>query len=165
MEEGDADGNVNPFQSREVYNFGRRLGKNVVYLVYEQENHGVPRPGSRMDYARRQLEWFGHYLRGDPAPAWISEGETYQARERVLKDRDRCPWSRHAHASRSADDSRRYVAAVAKRGLAPPVHERKAPRKGAGGALCTSPKHVSKPSLAQESKSKVTRSLLDVIVI
>ena len=27
LEEGDSDGNVNPFQSQEVYNFGRRLGK------------------------------------------------------------------------------------------------------------------------------------------
>jgi dipeptidyl aminopeptidase/acylaminoacyl peptidase len=85
LEEGDADGNVNPFQSEEVYNFGRRLGKNVVYLVYEQENHGVARPESQMDYARRQLEWFGHYLKGDPAQTWITEGESYQARQRILK--------------------------------------------------------------------------------
>lgn len=85
LEEGDADGNVNPFQSQEVYNFGRRLGKNVVYLVYEQENHGVARPESQMDYVRRQLEWFGHYLKSDPAPAWISEGESYQTRQKLLK--------------------------------------------------------------------------------
>ena len=50
LEEGDADGNVNPFQSQEVYNFGRRLGKNVVYLVYEGENHNVARPESQADY-------------------------------------------------------------------------------------------------------------------
>jgi dienelactone hydrolase len=86
LEEGDADGNVNPFQSQEVYNFARRLGKNVVYLVYEGENHNVARPESQADYTKRQLEWFGHYLKGEPAAKWITEGESYQARQRILKD-------------------------------------------------------------------------------
>ncbi len=85
LEEGDADGNVNPFQSQELYNFARRLGKNVVYLVYEGENHNVARPESQADYLHRQIEWFGHYLKGEPAAAWISEGETYAARQRILK--------------------------------------------------------------------------------
>jgi hypothetical protein len=57
-----------------------------VYLVYEQENHGVARPESQADYARRQLEWFGHYLKGDPASSWITDGETYQTRQKILKD-------------------------------------------------------------------------------
>ena len=86
LEEGDIDGNVNPFQSQEVYNFGRRLGKNVVYLVYEQENHGVARPESQADYAHRQLEWFAHYLKGEPAASWITDGETYATRQKILKD-------------------------------------------------------------------------------
>jgi dipeptidyl aminopeptidase/acylaminoacyl peptidase len=86
LEEGDADGNVNHFQSEELYNFGRRLGKNVVYLVYEGENHNVARPESQADYLHRQLEWFGHYLKGDPAPAWITDGESYLARQKILKD-------------------------------------------------------------------------------
>jgi dienelactone hydrolase len=85
LEEGDVDGNVNPFQSQELYNFGRRLGKNVVYLVYEGENHGVARPESQADYARRQLEWFAHYLKGEPAQPWITGGETYLTRQRILK--------------------------------------------------------------------------------
>ena len=85
LEEGDADGNVNPFQSQEVYNFGRRLGKNIVYLVYEGENHNVARQESQADYTKRQLEWFGHYLKGDPAASWIAEGETYATRQMILK--------------------------------------------------------------------------------
>jgi dipeptidyl aminopeptidase/acylaminoacyl peptidase len=85
LEEGDADGNVNPFQSQELYNFARRLGKNVVYLVYEGENHNVARPESQADYLHRQLEWFGHYLKGEPAASWITEGETYAVRQRILK--------------------------------------------------------------------------------
>ncbi len=85
LEEGDADGNVNPFQSQELYNFGRRLGKQVVYLVYEGENHNVARAESQRDYHTRQIEWFAHYLKGEQAAEWIANGETFQARQRILK--------------------------------------------------------------------------------
>ena len=84
LEEGDADGNVNYWQSMELYNFGRRLGKQVVFLIYNDENHGVARPESQMDYHRRQLEWFAHYLKGEAAAEWITKGETYLARQRLL---------------------------------------------------------------------------------
>jgi dipeptidyl aminopeptidase/acylaminoacyl peptidase len=84
LEEGDADGNVNYWQSMELYNFGRRLGKEVVFLIYNDENHGVARPESQLDYHRRQLEWFAHYLKGEPAADWIAHGETYLARQRML---------------------------------------------------------------------------------
>ena len=85
LEEGDADGNVNYWQSMELYNFGRRLGKQVVFLIYNDENHGVARPESQMDYHRRQLEWFAHYLKGEPAADWILHGESYLARQRLLR--------------------------------------------------------------------------------
>src|SRR5437868_9020517 len=84
LEEGDADGNVNYWQGMELYNFGRRLGKEVVFLIYNDENHGVARPESQIDYRRRQLEWFAHYLKGEPAAGWITHGESYLARQRML---------------------------------------------------------------------------------
>jgi hypothetical protein len=68
----------------ELYNFGRRLGKEVVFLIYNDENHGVARPESQIDYHRRQLEWFAHYLKGEPAADWIAHGETYLARQKML---------------------------------------------------------------------------------
>ena len=86
LEEGDADGNVNYWQSMELYNYGRRLGKQVVFLVYNDENHGVARPESQMDYHTRQLEWFDHFLKGTPAPDWITKGETYMTRQKLLKE-------------------------------------------------------------------------------
>ena len=85
LEEGDSDGNVNPFQSQEVYNFGRRLGKEVVYLVYEGENHNVARAESQRDYQARQLDWFAHYLKGEPAADWIVNGEPYLTRQKILR--------------------------------------------------------------------------------
>jgi hypothetical protein len=69
----------------ELYNFGRRLGKEVVFLIYNDENHGVARPESQIDYHRRQLEWFAHYLKGEAPAAWITNGESYLARQRMLK--------------------------------------------------------------------------------
>ena len=86
LQGGDADGNVNYWQSMELYNFGRRLGKNVVLILYNEENHGVARPESQLDYHRRQLEWFDHYLKGAPAADWIVNGEGYLARQKLLRD-------------------------------------------------------------------------------
>jgi hypothetical protein len=86
LEEGSIDGNVNPFQSEGAVQFRARLGKQVVYLIYEDENHGVARPESQMDYHRRQLEWFNHFLKGEPAADWIVNGESYQARQKILND-------------------------------------------------------------------------------
>jgi dipeptidyl aminopeptidase/acylaminoacyl peptidase len=86
LQVGDADGNVNYWQGMELYNFGRRLGKQVVLLLYNEENHGVARPESQTDYHRRQLEWFDHFLKGAPPADWIVSGETYLTRQRLLRD-------------------------------------------------------------------------------
>jgi dipeptidyl aminopeptidase/acylaminoacyl peptidase len=71
---GDNDGTVDWDQGTEFYNFARRAGKQMVLLVYEGEDHGFRRPANQVDYHRRILEWFGHYLKGEPAPAWITHG-------------------------------------------------------------------------------------------
>ena len=78
-------GNVNPFQSQELYNFARRLGKNVVYLVYPGENHNLAQRNNQIDYHNRQIEWFDHYLKGKPAAKWITDGETYLDRQKLLQ--------------------------------------------------------------------------------
>lgn len=71
---GDADGVVDWDQGTEFFNFARRAGKQMVLLVYEGENHGFTKKPNQIDYHRRILEWFGHYLKGEPAPAWITAG-------------------------------------------------------------------------------------------
>ena len=77
IEHGDKDGNVDFGQGVELYNAARRNGKNVVMIVYNGENHGLARKPNQQDYVRKQLEWFGHYLKGDPAPKWITDGVPY----------------------------------------------------------------------------------------
>jgi dipeptidyl aminopeptidase/acylaminoacyl peptidase len=71
---GNEDGVVDWDQGTEFYNFARRAGKQMVLLVYEGEDHGFRQEANQVDYHRRILEWFGHYLKGEPAPGWITEG-------------------------------------------------------------------------------------------
>ena len=71
---GDDDGVVDFDQGTEFYNFARRAGKQMVLLVYEGEGHGFGQEANQKDYTRRILEWFGHYLKGEPAPSWITDG-------------------------------------------------------------------------------------------
>jgi dipeptidyl aminopeptidase/acylaminoacyl peptidase len=74
---GDEDGAVDWNQGIALYNAARRAGKDLVLLVYEGENHGLARKPNQIDYHRRINEWFGHYLKGEPAPDWISTGVPY----------------------------------------------------------------------------------------
>lgn len=71
---GTNDGAVEYNQGVEFYNAARRLGKQMVMLSYEGENHGLAREPNQLDYQNRIMQWFGHYLKGEPAPDWISTG-------------------------------------------------------------------------------------------
>jgi dipeptidyl aminopeptidase/acylaminoacyl peptidase len=74
---GTNDGAVEFNQGVEFYNAARRLGKDMVFLAYEGENHGLAEKANQLDYQRRIIEWFAHYLKGEPAPAWIETGLDY----------------------------------------------------------------------------------------
>ncbi len=81
LEAGDSDGTVFWHQSVELYNIARRAKKNVVMLVYNGEDHGLRVKKNQIDYQHRIHAWFDHYLKGAPAPAWITEGVTALQRE------------------------------------------------------------------------------------
>jgi dipeptidyl aminopeptidase/acylaminoacyl peptidase len=82
---GDADGTVDWHQGVEFYNFARRAGKeDFVMLVYPGEDHGLRKKENQVDYHRRILQWFAHYLKGEPAAKWITEGQTWVDRKKVL---------------------------------------------------------------------------------
>ena len=74
---GDNDGAVEFNQGVEFYNAARRLGKEMVLLVYEGENHGLAQEANQRDYRDRIMQWFGHYLKGEEAPDWITKGLPY----------------------------------------------------------------------------------------
>jgi len=77
IEVGDADGTVFWHQGVELYNEGRRAKKNVVLLVYGGEDHGLRQKANQVDYHRRIMEWFGHYLKGEPAAPWMTNGVSF----------------------------------------------------------------------------------------
>jgi dipeptidyl aminopeptidase/acylaminoacyl peptidase len=81
---GDEDGTVDFRQGVEFYNYARRAGKEFVLLVYPGADHGLRREADQIDYHRRILEWFGHYLKGETAPAWMTDGVDWLQRKREL---------------------------------------------------------------------------------
>jgi len=81
LEEGDADGTVFWHQSVEMYNIARRAKKDVVFLVYNGEDHGLRQRKNQTDYQHRILAWFGHYLKDEPAEPWITKGRTFLERD------------------------------------------------------------------------------------
>ena len=85
LEVGDSDGTVAWHQGIELYNVARRAGKNVVMLAYMGEDHGLRQKANQSDYQRRILAWFGHYLKGEPAERWITEGQSYLDRDAEIK--------------------------------------------------------------------------------
>src|SRR5690349_5057501 len=85
IEVGDSDGTVFFHQGVELYNIARRAKKEVVLIEYAGEDHGLRKKSNQIDYQRRIFQWFGHYLKDEPAPDWITRGETYLAHERELK--------------------------------------------------------------------------------
>ena len=86
FEVGDNDRNVDWRQGIELYNTARRAGKHMVLLVYANEGHGLRQDKNRIDYHRRILKWFGHYLKGEPAEKWIENGIPYLEQQRQLKN-------------------------------------------------------------------------------
>lgn len=82
---GDADGTVDWHQGVEFYNFARRAGRDdFVLLVYPGEDHSLRKRENQIDYQRRILEWFGHWLKGEPPARWITEGRTWLERRDAL---------------------------------------------------------------------------------
>ena len=85
LEAGDKDGIVAWYQSIELYNIARRAKKNVVMLAYIGEDHGLRQKHNQKDYQRRILAWFGHYLKGESAELWITEGKSFLERDAEKK--------------------------------------------------------------------------------
>ena len=74
---GDADGAVPWYQSIEYYLALRRLGKDVIFLQYEGEDHHPARYANKLDWAMKMKQYFDHYLKGTSGPEWIEQGVPY----------------------------------------------------------------------------------------
>lgn len=86
---GDKDGAVDWHQGVEMYNAARLAAKQLVMLVYDGENHSLRKKPNQVDYHWRVREWFGHYVNGEPAAKWITDGKSFLEREKEIKEKKR----------------------------------------------------------------------------
>lgn len=71
---GTEDGSVDWMQGLEYYNMARRQGKEVILLSYPGEAHHLGRKENQIDFQIRMKQFFDHYLKGEPAPGWMTDG-------------------------------------------------------------------------------------------
>lgn len=67
----DGDGAVPWYQGIELFMAMRRLGKPAWMLQYNSEGHNLTKRKNAKDLTIRMYQFFDHYLKGAPAPAWM----------------------------------------------------------------------------------------------
>ena len=89
----DRDGAVPWSQAVEYYLALRRYEKPVWLINYNDEGHGIGRRANLKDFSKRMWQYFDHYLRGAPAPDWLTQGVPYLDRTaEKLRFNDNKPW-------------------------------------------------------------------------
>ncbi len=71
---GTADPTVSFNESLKFYNALRFNEKTAFLLAYPNEGHHLSKLGNRRDFTIRFYGFFDHYLRGAPAPKWMTDG-------------------------------------------------------------------------------------------
>jgi len=71
---GTDDGAVNIGQAVELFTALRRAGKKVWFLQYAAGHVMDPYSEIGRDFIQRQTQFFDHYLKGMPAPIWMTQG-------------------------------------------------------------------------------------------
>lgn len=74
VEVGTADGAVDWTQGQFLYSTLRRMGKEMILLVYPGENHGLANPANMKDYAHRARHFFDVHLKRARPEKWVTEG-------------------------------------------------------------------------------------------
>jgi dipeptidyl aminopeptidase/acylaminoacyl peptidase len=66
---GNIDWNVPIIGGEQMYQAMKSLGRETELVVYPDEYHEFKFPSHIKDRMERQIAWFGHYVKGDAAPA------------------------------------------------------------------------------------------------
>jgi dipeptidyl aminopeptidase/acylaminoacyl peptidase len=82
MLHNDQDDAVPWYQGIEYFLALRRLGKEVYLFNYNGEFHGLRKRVNQKDYTVRLQQFFDHYLKAAPKPAWMEKGIPYLQREK-----------------------------------------------------------------------------------
>jgi len=85
---GEDDAVVEYLQGMELYNAARFLRKPLIFLSYPGEGHGLSRLENQLDFQIRIGQFYDHYLKGAPAPDWLTGGVPLLERDqrRVVPD-------------------------------------------------------------------------------
>ena len=70
----DADGAVPWYQGIEFFMSLRRFGNPAWLLQYNNEAHNLNERRNSKDLSIRLSQFFDHYLKGEPMPAWMKDG-------------------------------------------------------------------------------------------
>ncbi|MBW3467259.1 S9 family peptidase [Arthrospiribacter ruber] len=81
----DEDGAVPWYQGIEMFMALKRLNKPAWLLQYNGEDHNLRLRKNRKDLSIRLSQFFDHYLKGAPAPLWMTEGLPAVEKGRTLK--------------------------------------------------------------------------------
>jgi dipeptidyl aminopeptidase/acylaminoacyl peptidase len=78
---GTADPTVSFVEGMNLYSALRFNKKTAIMLAYPNEGHGLAGMANRRDLTTRYFQFFDHYLKGAPAPAWMKEGVPYLVKD------------------------------------------------------------------------------------
>jgi hypothetical protein len=78
---GTADPTVSFIEGENFYNALRFNGKEAYLLAYPGEGHGLRGLANRKDLTGRYFEFFDHFLKGTPAPKWMTDGVPYLVKQ------------------------------------------------------------------------------------
>jgi len=78
---GTADPTVAFNNGLAFYNALRFNNKAAVLLAYPSEGHSLRGMANRKDLTIRYFQFFNHYLKGEPAPKWLTEGVPFLQKE------------------------------------------------------------------------------------
>ena len=81
----DEDGAVPWYQGIEMFMALKRLKKPAWLLQYNGEDHNLTQRKNAKDLSVRLSQFFDHYLKGAPAPLWMSEGLPAVEKGKTLK--------------------------------------------------------------------------------
>jgi dienelactone hydrolase len=80
---GTADPTVAFSEGQNFYQALRYNKKEAYLLAYPGEGHGLRGLANRKDLTIRYFQFFDHYLKGAPAPKWMTEGVPYLVKDAV----------------------------------------------------------------------------------
>lgn len=83
---GTADPTVSFSEGMNFYNALRYNGKQAVMLAYPGEGHGLRGLANRRDLTIRYFQFFDHFLKGEAAPKWMTDGVPFIVKDAVRGD-------------------------------------------------------------------------------